>query len=157
VLPFQSPERDESIRPLVVEGGWKLNLEHVDGSTERIELPELLDFLEDPRLKTFAGVAHYSKILEINDPGNYSTIDLGEVVGVSELIINGKSLGIRWYGDHSYSLDGSLNAGKNELHIKVTTVLGNYLKSLEDNPVSKRWVRWQKYRSQGLTGPVRLI
>ena len=156
-LPFQSPERDDSSLPLEVEGSWTLNLEHVDGSIESMELPELLDFLEDPRLKTFAGVAHYSKILEVADPGNYSTIDLGEVVGVSELRINGKSLGIRWYGDHSYNLDKSLNAGKNELNIKVTTVLGNYLKSLEDNPVSKRWIRRQKYRSQGLTGPVRLM
>ena len=102
-------------------------------------------------------MAHYSKFLEIDVADNYSTIDLGEVVGVSELLINGKSQGIRWYGDHSYNLDVSLNAGKNELHIKVTTVLGNYLKSLEDNPVSKRWIRWQKYRSQGLIGPVRLI
>ncbi|MGD9329118.1 MAG: glycosyl hydrolase, partial [Cyclobacteriaceae bacterium] len=157
VLPFQSTERDDSILPLKVDGSWTLSLEHVDGSIESIELPELIDFLEEPRLKTFAGVVYYNKILEVADPGNYSTIDLGEVVGVSELILNDKSLGIRWYGDHSYTHDGSLKEGKNELHIKVTTVLGNYMKSLEDNPVAKRWVRWQKYRSQGLIGPVRLI
>jgi hypothetical protein len=156
LLPFQSPERDDSVVPITVEGPWKLDLEHVDGSNRSLELPELLDFLEDSKLKTFAGIAHYSKILEITDPGDYSTIDLGKVVGVSELLLNGKSMGIRWHGNHTYLLEGNLHAGQNELEIKVTTVLGNYLKSLEDNPVAKRWISWQEYRSQGLIGPVSL-
>jgi len=157
VFPFQSPERDDTISPMTVEGSWALTLNNVDGRTESMELTNLLDFLEDPRLKIFAGVVHYAKILEISDPGKYSTIDLGKVVGVSELQLNGKSLGIRWYGNHSYTLGKNLQSGKNELLIKITTVLGNYLKSLEDNPVANRWVSWQKYRSQGLIGPVKLM
>ncbi len=156
-LPFQPPEVDDSNLPMIFEGSWMLTLEHVDGSKESMELNGLTDFVEDPRLKTFAGVANYSKILEIADPGKYSSIDLGKVVGVSELIINGKSQGIRWYGDHSYTFDGILKEGKNEIMIKITTVLGNYLKSLEENPVARRWVGRQEYRSQGLMGPVRLM
>lgn len=156
-LRMQSPKKDDSLHSMVLDGPWNLNLEHVDGSKERMELPELIDFLEDPGLKTFAGVAIYVRTLEITGSGEYTIIDLGEVVGVSELILNGKSLGIRWYGDHSYSLDRNLKDGKNEILIKVTTVLGNYLKSLEDNPAAKKWISWQKYRSQGLIGPVRLM
>ncbi len=150
-------ESDDSIEPNILEGPWTLLLEHVDGSNESMELSNLLDFLDDTRLKTFAGVAHYKIILEISDPREYSTIDLGIVEGVSEVLVNGKSLGIRWYGDHSYLLEENLHTGENELQIKVTTVLGNYLKSLEDNPVAKRWIRWQEYKSQGLIGPVKLI
>ena len=156
-LRFQSGRKDDSKLSMVLDGPWTLNLEHVDGSKETTELPELIDFLEDPGLKTFAGVANYVKTLDITDPDKYSIIDLGEVVGVSELILNGKSLGIRWYGNHSYSLGSTLHTSENELMIKVTTTLGNYLKSREDNPVAKRWTKWQKYRSQGLIGPVKLV
>jgi len=152
----QSPDSDDSIVPMTIEGPWALILEHVDGSTESIELSQLLDFLDDPRLKTFAGVVQYKISLDIPDPSKYSSIDLGKVEGISEVFVNDKSLGVRWYGDHTYSLDENLQAGKNLLQVKVTTVLGNYLKSLEDNPVAKRWVSWQKYKSQGLLGPVKL-
>jgi hypothetical protein len=153
----QSSESDDSIDPMILEGPWTLILEHVDGRTESIELSQLLDFLDDPRLKTFAGIAHYKKTLEISENVKYSALDLGKVVGISEVLINNKSLGIRWYGDHTYALDENLHAGENELQIKVTTVLGNYLKSLEDNPVAQRWISWQEYKSQGLLGPVKLI
>jgi len=148
---------EESIESMIVEGPWILILEHVDGSTKSIELPHLVDFLDDPRLDTFAGVVNYKIKLDISDPSQFSHINLGEVQGVSEVILNNKSLGLRWYGNHTYKLNENLNHGENDLLIKVTTVLGNYLKSQEDNPVAKRWISWQEYRSQGLIGPVKLI
>jgi len=154
---IQSPENGDSVDSTILEGPWTLILEHVDGRTESIELSQLLDFLDDSRLKTFAGIVHYKKTLEISENVKYSAIDLGKVVGISEVLINNKSLGIRWYGDHTYVLEDNLHAGENELRIKVTTVLGNYLKSLEDNPVAQRWISWQEYKSQGLLGPVKLI
>ena len=152
--PVKGSDSDDHI---ILQGPWTLKLEHVDGTNDSMELPDLIDFLDDPGLKTFAGVAHYGKVLEISDPIEYSLIDLGKVEGVSELFINGKSLGIRWYGNHSYSIGKNLAVGKNELLIKITSVLGNYLKSLEDNPVARRWTGWQDYKSLGLIGPVKFV
>ena len=84
-------------------------------------------------------------------------IDLGRVKGLSEVILNGISLGISWYGLHRFSLDDVLKSGENKIEIRITTVMGNYLKTLKDNPVTKNWVAWQKDQSMGLVGPVKLL
>jgi hypothetical protein len=140
-----------------ITGPWALTLDHVNGSSEKLKLDNLVDFINDDRLRTFAGVVHYENLVEIDIPADYSHIDLGKVKGISEVIINGQSLGVKWYGWHIYALKDSLHKGNNTLHVKVTTVLGNYLKSLEDNPVCRRWVTWQKYHSTGMTGPVKIV
>jgi hypothetical protein len=140
-----------------IKGPWTLKLDHVDGTSEKLELPELVDFMEDERLKTFAGVVQYEVEMDVDDAGKYLYIDLGIVKGVSEAKLNGKSLGVRWYGSHRYDLGENLMQGDNLLQVKITTVLGNYLKSLKDNPVSQRWIRRQKYKRMGLIGPVQLI
>ena len=82
-------------------------------------------------------------------------IDLGKVKGVSELTLNGKTLGSKWYGAHRYNVDGLLKQGENRISIKVTTILGNYMKSLTDNEVAMRWTRQQEYYPMGLMGPVK--
>jgi hypothetical protein len=138
-------------------GPWSLTLEHVNGHSERIDLPELVDFVEDDRLRTFAGIAIYEKKLKIMDPALYTHIDLGEVIGVSEVILNGSSQGVKWYGFHRYQLENNLKKDDNILQIKITTVLGNYVKTLEDNPVVKKWVSWQRFHRAGLIGPVKLL
>jgi hypothetical protein len=140
-----------------ITGPWALTLDHVDGSSKKLILNSLVDFINDDRLRTFAGAAYYETQVEIDKPEDYTHIDLGEVKGISEVILNGISLGTKWYGWHRYALTDNLRKGNNTLHVKVTTVLGNYLKSLESNPVCRRWVTWQKYHSAGMTGPVKLV
>jgi hypothetical protein len=83
-------------------------------------------------------------------------LSLGMVEGISELAINGQALGVRWYGNHIYPLEGTLVAGKNTLSIKLTTISGNYLKSLDDNPTARRWTERQPYSPVGVMGPVKL-
>jgi len=141
----------------IIKGSWTLTLDHVDGSSDKLELEELIDFVENERLKTFAGVVQYTVGIDLDDPEKFSHIDLGIVKGVSEVMLNDASLGIKWYGSHRYDLNNNLLKGENVLRIKVTTVLGNYLKSQEDNPVGQRWTHRQKYKSMGLIGPVRLL
>ncbi len=140
-----------------LEGGWKVRLEHINRENKTIELEELVDFKERNDLRTFAGIIHYENTLDIPDPGQYNFLDLGEVEGVSEVSINGKDLGIKWYGFHRYPLNDSLEKGKNTFVIKVATVAGNYIKTLEDNPVSWRWINHQDFQSMGLIGPVSLL
>ena len=140
-----------------VTGPWTLTLDHVNGISEKLILDSLVDFVDDERLKTFAGVALYETSIEITGEEIYSHVDLGVVKGVSEAILNGQSLGVRWYGWHRYNLDENLKVGENKLQVRVTIVLGNYLKSLEDNPIARRWVAWQKYHTTGMIGPVNLL
>jgi hypothetical protein len=49
-----------------------------------------------------------------------------------------------------------LKGGRNTVKIKVTTTLGNYMKSLKDNVVAQHWTSKQPLHSSGLAGPVKL-
>ena len=141
----------------IINGPWTLALKHVNGQNDKLEINNLVDFLEDDRLKTFAGVVEYEVSVDISEPQDFSNLELGIVRGISELMVNGKSLGLTWYGFHKYDLKDSLKKGENNIRVKLTTVLGNYVKSLEDNPVGQRWMHRQGYKSMGLIGPVKLI
>jgi hypothetical protein len=142
---------------LPVTGPWNISLEHVDGSTEEIQREELFDFNNEEKLRNFAGVITYRTETAIQQPEKYKFIDLGRVTGVSELKLNGEQLGVKWYGSHRYPLTGRLKNGTNILEIRVTTVLGNYMKSLQDNRTAQRWTSRQQYQSMGLLGPVELF
>jgi hypothetical protein len=140
-----------------INGPWKLQLNHVNGQKRQITLRRLVDFLQDRRLKTFAGEAVYTKEISIADPDAHSWISLGKVQGVSELALNGQTIGVKWYGNHIYEVSGKLTKGENLLSVKITTIAGNYLKSLENNPTAQRWTRGQSYYPAGMMGPVELI
>jgi len=141
---------------LAISGPWHVTLEKVYDKPRTMEMPELIDFKNDNELKSFAGVAYYEKQLNIGQSKEYSYLDLGKVCGISEVEINGTLLGFKWYGKHIYDLNGYLKPGNNHLKIKVTTVLGNYAKSLKNNPVAQQWTKKQPLYSAGLLGPVNL-
>ena len=140
--------------PLILKGPWIIALHHVDGTNTEIHREELFDFNQDDKFRKFAGEITYHIKADVQRPEEYGSIDLGVVNGVSELRLNGKYLGIRWYGIHRYPLKGRFVNGMNDLEIKVTTVLGNYMKSLEDNLTAQRWTSGQSYQPLGLLGPV---
>jgi len=154
VLSYLAPDTSKSE---LIPGPWSVRLDHVDGSSRQLLLDDLIDFVEDEELKSFAGVIHYENAIELSTLGDFKYIDLGALKGVSEVILNGKSLGINWYGNPHFSLDGALQQGGNNIEIRITTTLGNYLKSMKDNAVTKRWIHWQKDQSMGMVGPVRLM
>jgi len=161
---FDSAEDGEvyqSLKPgtegISIDGPWRLFLSHVNGYKRQTTMRRLVDFQKYYRLKTFAGEAVYEKEFMVDDPGNYRLISLGTVQGVSELTINGKNLGVRWYGRHTYDLSGSLVKGQNKLSIKLITIAGNYLKSLKNNQTAQRWTNGQPYYPVGVMGPVELF
>lgn len=139
-----------------IAGPWQAKFEHVNGNTFEVLLNRLSDFSKsnDIRLNSFAGTITYTKTFDTN-LNDFSTIDLGKVHGVSEVTLNNKNLGVRWWGKHEYKLAGE-NSGRNVLKIKVTTILCNYCKSIKDNPTATLWTKNQKSQPIGLIGPVRI-
>jgi hypothetical protein len=135
---------------------WQVKLNPVAGEPFEREMAELADFAEIPELSTFAGTAVYRTEFNAADTKR-TTLSLGKVCGVSELKLNGNSLGCRWYGEHIYDVTGALRPGKNVLEIKVATVLFNYCHSLKDNSTAQRWAGGGEPVSIGLIGPVRLL
>ena len=164
LIVFDTAEEGEirpSISPgtegLAIEGPWRLKLHHVNGSSRETTLRNLVDFRRYSRLKRFAGEAVYEKEFKVEDVRGPTCLDLGDVQGVSELTLNGKQIGVRWYGHHTYHINGSLVKGSNSLSIKITTIAGNYLKSLSNNATAQRWTRGQPYYPMGMMGPVKLL
>ena len=144
----------EPIKPV---GGWHVAFKHVvPAKSFSRAFSELFDIsrAQDPALVTFGGQIVYRT--EFDHPSaEQMMLDLGEVFDISEVRLNGKPLGVRWWGRHVYSTAGALQKGRNSLEIIVTTTLGNYCKSLQhENPVAKRWAFWFPPIPTGLVGPV---
>jgi hypothetical protein len=119
---------------------WDVKFEHANGTIFNRKMDQLIDFSasDEDELTTFSGTVTYSTQFE--NTGNLKFVKLGEVnEAVTELMINGKSAGMRWYGIHCYDVSELLKEGTNTLEIKLTTTLANYCRSLSDNPTAERW------------------
>jgi hypothetical protein len=118
-----------------------------------------MDFKEDEQLMWFSGTAIYQRSFNWSAAGQ-CLLNLGKVAGVSELFVNGQSLGVKWYGRRIYDLASVLKNGENQIEVSITTTMGNYLKTLKDNENAQYWVnrkgREQEIQSMGLIGPVTL-
>jgi hypothetical protein len=137
---------------LEIKTNWQAEFSNcMTGEKFTRKIDKLIDFGEekDSQLNAFAGTILYQA--EFNAPDKKRTfLDLGKCCDISEVKLNGKSLGMRWYGRHTYDTAGVLKKGKNTLEIKVTTSLANYVRSLKESPKSNPV-------PAGLIGPVRLL
>ena len=143
----------EEIKQL--NGSWDCSFSIIESDTfdRKMELKDLSKS-KDPALSSFGGTVSYRK--NFSGEGLKDTIlDLGKVHGLSEVWINGKKLGTRWFGQHRYDLKDKILSGNNSIEIQVTTVALNYIKSLPNRP--KDQVENQKLVSTGLMGPVRFL
>lgn len=153
------PLAEESENPIVVSGLWDVKAVHVDKSIKEFQVDSLTDFntLPFPWFRHFAGEIYYSIDVDVENPGEIHVLDAGLThLGVTELILNGEKIGAKWYGNRKFDVSGKLVSGKNRITIKVTTLLGNYTKSLTNNPPAQRFASMRGYRSIGLEGPVKL-
>lgn len=142
-----------------VNGIWKVKASHRDKSEKEFELDRLQDFnsLPFPWFRHFAGEIFYTTDVDVTDPKAVTVLDLGVVnQGISELYVNDEKIGVKWYGNHKFSVEGKMKEGKNKVTIKVTTVLGNYTKSLKDNRTAQRFAWSRDFQPLGLEGPVKM-
>jgi hypothetical protein len=84
-------------------------------------------------------------------------LSLGVVHGTATVRLNGKELGVRWWGRPLFDARGALVKGRNVLEIDVTTMLGNFMRSRESDAATKRWAWWFPAIPAGLVGPVQLM
>lgn len=140
-------------------GSWSLSLRHgFDGAVSEDHMDCLVDLKDTEAYRNFMGEVTYSATISLDAGELPRYIDLGKVADICELTVNGVPCGVRWFGERRYDLDGLLHAGENVLEVKVTTLMGNYLQSMPDNAVVKRFItrREQPYVPAGLIGPVKL-
>lgn len=145
-------------RPVASIGGpWQVQFTHANGTVFSRSFDKLSSFgtSTDQQLNTFAGSATYTTAFTAT--GTEGWLELPDTYkGVSEVYINGKKVGLNWYGRPLFSVVGSLRKGRNMLKIKYTTVLSNYARSLTNNATAARWTQGFKAIPLGLDGNVTL-
>ena len=95
--------------------------------------------------------------MNLTDSG-WRFLDLGLQEHITEVKLNGESLGTRWWGRHLYEIpEGILSEGENRLEILYTTTLSNYANSLKDNSVASRWINLENPDPMGLFGEIRWL
>ena len=120
---------------------WHLTLHHaVEGWTRDTVMTQLCD-LRQTQFKDFSGTITYTTHLPLDSIGPDPILDLGQVYDICELIVNGTSCGVKWYGERIYdNVAPLLHPGINTLQIKVTTTLSNYVHTLSDDKVVHHFV-----------------
>jgi hypothetical protein len=143
--------KSTSTKTTKLNTSWDIKFEHINGTEFNRKMDELIDFKtsDDEAIRNFAGTVIYTGTFENSGKAKY--IKLLEVnQAVTELAINGKHVGMLWYGNHTYDISPFIKEGSNKIEIKLTTTLANYCRSLTDNPTAQAWTR--SYRSSFSSG-----
>jgi len=144
---------------LPVVAPWQVWFRPAAGAPFQRQVPQLFDLslaAGDAPVGGFGGTATYRAEFDWGDP-SLSLLDLGTVNGISAVRLNGRPLGVRWYGRHLYDASGALVRGRNVLEVEVTTTLGNLMRTRENDAATRRWAWWFPPIPAGLVGPVRLM
>ncbi|MEI6048985.1 MAG: glycosyl hydrolase [Bacteroidota bacterium] len=156
--PEWKPLPESGLNEVKINSGWKAEFIHChDGTIKTVEINTLTDLKDMADFVNFAGTIIYRNSITFNDT-EYAFVNLGKVYGLSELTVNGKKCEIKWYGRRIFSIRKLLKPGINTIEIKVVTTMGNYMKSLINNPIAQYWTneknKNQPIQSMGLIGPV---
>lgn len=125
--------------------------------------PKLLEMqrpvdLRETADSSFSGVATYKTTFVLDSLSNRVTLDLGRVADVCVLYVNGRACGVKWFGNRVYDITPYVHLGVNSVEVRVTTLIGNYLRTFPDDATVKHYIfkRGQPTVPAGLIGPVRL-
>jgi len=116
-----------------ISGPWDVSFSPNLGASEKI----LFDKLEswtvnaDEGVKYFSGTATYTKTIQAPQSwfqaGAKILLDLGMVMDIAEVSVNGASLGTLWKVSYQVDVTNALKPGENQLEIKVTNEWTNRL------------------------------
>ncbi len=136
-----SPAYREGQHYFPIHTRWHVSLHHaIEGWTRDTVMQRLCD-LRQTQFKDFAGTVTYTTHLPYDSLGSDPIFDLGEVYDICELIVNGESCGVKWYGERIYdNVAPHLHPGDNTIVIKVTTTLNNYVHTLTDDKVIQHYI-----------------
>jgi len=145
---------------LPMNTGWEVQFRHsLLDSVWNMHLDTLKDLNQMDALRTFTGTIVYKKHFFVKQiKQQWCSLNLGLVEGIAELYVNGTAVDTMCYGSKIQNITSYLKKGDNEIEVRVITTMGNYLKTLADNPVAQYWTnskrKNQPYQPMGLVGPV---
>lgn len=176
-LPKYNIANDTAIAE--IKSPWTLSFPEKWGAPASVEINTLISWTDHDNqgIKHFSGTASYKNSFQVSKKtlaaNRNISLDLGEVLDLAEVIVNGKSAGILWTTPFIIHIGDYVRPGVNQLEIKITNMWINRLTgdmSLPDGEkfcktnqpyVTKDRSAWgdETFRIQksGLLGPVRLV
>ena len=131
---------------VTLDGPWTVAFSPAQSKeTFTIKMEKLSDFTQitNPKIKSFSGTATYSTTFQLDD-FKFKYLELGwDNDFVSQITLNGKPVGVNWYGSQRFDVSDKIKLGSNKLVITYITTLYNKMKAPQ--------------QPSGLIGPVRLL
>ncbi|VGO13419.1 hypothetical protein PDESU_01976 [Pontiella desulfatans] len=157
-------------KSLTLSGPWNVRFEEGRGAPAEITLDKLASWSEhtDSGVRYFSGEGTYRKAFTLQNDFLKNTrisLDLGDVKGLAEVLVNGESAGTLWRSPFVIDITMLVQAGKNDLSIKVVNTWVNRLIGDKNVPKDERIGQivptdptWYKATSplhpSGLLGPI---
>jgi hypothetical protein len=116
-----------------ISGPWDVNFPPNLGAPKKIQFDKLESWTvsADEGVKYFSGTATYTKTIQAPQSwfqaGAKILLDLGMVMDIAEVSVNGASLGTLWKVRYQVDVTNALKPGENQLEIKVTNEWTNRL------------------------------
>jgi hypothetical protein len=151
-----------------VAGPWTVSFQKNHGAPETpVVFPTLTDWTQNAQaqIKYFSGTAVYKTTFKVKKlPAGESYLDLGKVMVMAKVRLNGKEVGGVWTSPYRLNITDALRKGKNELEVEVVNNWLNRLVYDKQLPEKDR-LTWQTFsynspdtplQSSGLLGPVEI-
>ncbi|HZI54581.1 MAG TPA: glycoside hydrolase, partial [Chitinophagaceae bacterium] len=156
---------------MTIGGSWNVRFQPNRGAPANAKFDKLTSYTEnrDRGIKYFSGTATYSKTINVPSSSfskaNKTFIDLGDVMNLAEVNVNGKSLGIVWKQPYRVDVSNALKPGENKVIIKVINLWVNRLIGDMQPGMNHKitFTSFPLYRADsklqpsGLLGPVKII
>jgi len=155
---------------LPLSGKWNLGFDTLWGGPKNIVVDSLKSWtsFENIGVKYYSGAGVYSKTFTVNPSslkGTKAMLDLGNVLEMASITINGKKMAVRWSAPFQFDITKYVKPGDNVLLVEVTNLWPNRLIGDSKLPTDKRFTKTnvKKYddpdsekllRESGLLGPV---
>ena len=159
----------EATQVATIGAPWTIEFEaHRGGPEKPIVTEKLFDWMEseDLKIKYFSGNAIYKTTFTIDKlPESPVYIDLGKVMVMAKVRINGQEAGGVWTAPYQVGITGLLKEGVNELEVEVVNCWRNRLVGELFLPEKERFTYHSAaninektpLQSSGLLGPVRIV
>jgi hypothetical protein len=148
---------------------WKVTFDAAQrGPSQPVTFDKLVDWTTstDPAIKYYSGSAVYQQSFTFGkvEKGQRVVLDLGKVVAIAKVKVNGVELGGVWTPPYQVDISRAIKSGTNSLEIKVVNSWANRLIGDAKLPAEQRktWTLLKvideksQLEPSGLYGPVRL-
>lgn len=164
-FPVEKSRKAHSNHPLInISKHWDVTLNHKQLETsEPLHLDSLVDIAT--LRPNFSGTIVYKKNIQVKRKEPL-ILYLTQIEGTAEIWFNGEPVSTLLFGLNDYLWEINLpyemiRKGQNTIEIRVITTMGNYVKSLTDNPVAQYWTnkgsKTQPLKPMGMMGSVYLV